>query len=130
MVWTSWGLDRIVILLVGVAYLLTSIQATLFHYRQNFRHPAMWLPVIGGPVMGLIGVSLVLLNARFLLALFRIFLWIVLFAGFVGFYYHLRGVHQRVGGYGMNNVLIGPPILLPLMFGSLTLFGIFAVYWR
>lgn len=36
MVWTQWSLDRVIILLVGVAYLLLWIQVTLSHYRQNF----------------------------------------------------------------------------------------------
>lgn len=119
-----------VILLLGVAYLMISVQVSLFHYRQNFRHPAMWLPVLGGPVIGLCSVLLALLNLHVLLGLFRVLSWVILIAGGTGFYYHFRGVGQRVGGYGMNNILIGPPIVLPLMFSALSIVGLFAAYWR
>lgn len=130
MVWTGWSLARLMILLVGVAYLMISIQVTLLHYRQNFRHPAMWLPVLGGPIIGICAGLLALFNLHLLVGLFIILLWIVLIAGVIGFYYHLRGVGQRVGGYGMNNILVGPPIVLPLMLSALALFGLFAVNWR
>jgi hypothetical protein len=130
MVWRDWSFIRLVILLLGVAYLMISVQVMLFHYRQNFRHLAMWLPVLGGPVIGLCAVLLALLNLHLLLGLFRVLSWVILIAGVVGFYYHLRGVGQRVGGYGMNNILIGPPIVLPLMFSALSIIGLFAAYWR
>lgn len=130
MFWTGWSLARIIVFLVGIAYLMIFIQVTIFHYRQNFRHPAMWLPVIGGPVIGLCAILLALFNIQALLGLFKVLLWVVLGAGLVGFYYHYQGVGQRVGGYGMNNLLVGPPLVLPLMFSALALFGLFAVYWR
>ena len=130
MIWSGWSLARICVFLVGVAYLMIVVQVTLFHYRQNFRNPAMWFPVIGGPLIGLCGALLALWNNHALLGIFRVLLWVGLVAGFIGFYFHLRGVGQRVGGYGMNNLLVGPPVVLPLMFSALALFGLFAAYWR
>lgn len=100
MFWTDWSLDRIVIFLVGLGYLMISIQVTLFHYRQNFRHPTMWVPVFGGPLTGVCAILLALINSRILLGLFQVLLWTTLIAGIAGFYFHYRGVGQRVGGHG------------------------------
>lgn len=130
MIWTGWSLARIVVLLIGVAYLMISLQVTMFHYRQNFRNPAMWVPVISGPIIGLIAVLLALINTGVLLGLFKVLLWIAVLGGMIGFFFHFRGIGQRVDGYVMRNFLIGPPLILPLMFSAMAVFGLFAVYWR
>ena len=130
MLWTGWPLDRVVLLLVGLAYLMIFVQVTMFHYRQNFRNIAMWLPVIGGPLIGAAALLLTLANTGALLGVVRVLLWIGAFAGLIGFYYHFRGVGQRVDGYALRNFLSGPPIVLPLMFSALGVLGLFAAYWR
>lgn len=42
MEWASWSLDRVLILFVSLAFLMIGIQVTLYHYRQNFHHAAMF----------------------------------------------------------------------------------------
>lgn len=130
MLWSGWPLDRALILLVGAAYLALALQAGLFHYRQNFRNPSMWLPVAGGGLIGLAAILLALLNLTLLLPLVTALFWIGLLAGFIGFFYHFRGVGQRVEGYAFRNLLVGPPVILPLLLSILGLAGLLAVYWR
>lgn len=130
MVWTGWELARIIILLTGLAQLMLFIQVTLFHYRQNFRSFSMWLPVIGTPVTGIMAVLLALTNAPGLAGIVQVLFWIILAAGFVGFYYHFRGVGQRVDGYALRNFLVGPPVILPLMVSAVAVIGLFGLYWR
>lgn len=130
MLWTGWTLDRLIILLVGLAYLLIFLQVAMFHYRQNFRNIAMWLPVIGGPLIGAGATLLALANLYALLGLVKVLFWIGLIGGLIGFIYHFRGVGQRVDGYVFRNFLIGPPIILPLMFSALGVVGLIAAYWR
>ncbi len=130
MLWTAWPLDRIIILLVSLAYLLLFVQVTMFHSRQNFRNIAMWAPVIGGALIGSVALLLALVNISVLLGVVKVLFWIGALAGLVGFFYHVRGVGQRVDGYVWRNFLVGPPVILPLMFSALGVVGLFAAYWR
>ncbi|KIL38816.1 hypothetical protein SD70_23810 [Gordoniibacillus kamchatkensis] len=130
MYWSGWPLDRIVVLFVAAAYAFIGIQVTMFHYRQNFHHKSMWGPVLSSPVFFLAGLALALLNLPWLAVLFQILMWVGVAEGFVGFYYHFSGVGVRVGGYEPRNFLIGPPVVLPLMFSSLGALGLLALYWR
>lgn len=129
-VWIGWPLARIVILLVGLAYFLIAVQTAMFHHRQNFRHIAMWGPVAAGPLIGLAAVLLAGTGQRDLLVPTRVLFWAGAASGLLGFYYHFRGVGQRVDGYVPRNFLVGPPVILPLMFGALSVFGLCAIGWR
>ncbi|MGE5529837.1 MAG: hypothetical protein ACM3X6_11955 [Patescibacteria group bacterium] len=115
---------------MGLGYLLVAVQAALFHHRQNFRAPAMWLPVIGGLLIGLFALLWTLADTAALALPVKILFWIGAAAGLAGFYYHFRGVGQRVGGYAYRNFLVGPPVILPLMLSALAAVGLFAAYWR
>jgi lysylphosphatidylglycerol synthetase-like protein (DUF2156 family) len=128
--WTDWPISRVIFLFTGLALLLIFIQVTLFHYRQNFRRWAMWLPVLGSPAVGLVALWLTVNHSPGVRNVAVIFLIVGAIAGLIGFLYHFRGVGQRVGGYKMSNFLVGPPIILPLMITALSALGLIAVYWR
>lgn len=130
MFWTVWSLDRMLILFVSVAFLLLGMQIAMFHYRQNFHHKSMWVPVISSPVFFVSGISLVWLNAPWLRTLFVVLMWLGVLSGAIGFYYHFRGVGVRVGGWAMRNFLIGPPVALPLIYSALCALGFVAIYWK
>ena len=130
MYWDQWTMDRIVILFVSLAFLLIGIQVTLFHYRQNFHNKAMWLPVISAPIYFVVGLVLTWYNATWLHQLFIVLMWIGAVTGLIGFYFHVRGVRLRVGGWALRNVLIGPPIVLPVVFTAISGLGLIALYWK
>jgi hypothetical protein len=50
----------------------------------------------------------------------------------VGFYYHARGVLRRPGGrkHLLYNIMYGPPIFAPLLFGAAGMLGILASLLR
>jgi hypothetical protein len=127
--WSTWSLDRIIIFFVGLAYLLVGVQVTLFHYRQNFHHKVMYSPVITSPLVFISAMLLTFNNAGWAVNLFLVFMFIGAISGLIGFYYHVRGVGLRVGGYETRNFLIGPPVVLPLMFTALAALGMIAVWW-
>ncbi|SHF28630.1 hypothetical protein SAMN05444392_11364 [Seinonella peptonophila] len=130
MYWNGWPLDRILILFIGLAFLLMFVQVTMFHYRQNFHQKAMWIPVIAAPVFFIAGIVLAFYQVSWMKWLFKIFMFIGILDGLIGFYYHFRGVGIRVGGWALRNFLIGPPIILPLVFTALSTLGLIAAYWR
>lgn len=129
MLWDGWPLHRIIILFVGLAFLMMGIQVALFHYRQNFHHKSMWVPVMISPLLFIAGISFSIFKVDWLSNLFVVLLSLGAISGFIGFYFHFRGVGIRVGGWELRNFLIGPPVILPLMFTALSVLGLFAVYW-
>lgn len=130
MYWSHWSLERILILFVSLAFLMIGIQVTLFHYRQNFHHKAMWVPVILSPIFLVAGIALTWYNAAWLHLLFVVFMWFGVVTGLIGFYFHVRGVGIRVGGWALRNFMIGPPAMLPLMFTAISGLGLIALYWK
>jgi hypothetical protein len=128
--WNGWPLDRILIFFVALAFLLIGVQVTLFHYRQNFHHRSMWLPVVSAPIFFAAGILLTFYNAGWLRALFVLCMVIGTINGLVGVYYHARGVRIRVGGWELRNFLIGPPVVLPFLFTAISGLGLIAVFWR
>lgn len=130
MFWNAWTIERVLILFVSLVFLFIGIQVTMSHYRQNFHHKSMWIPVIATPVFFIVGMILVFCNAPWLRSVFIILMWIGVLAGLMGFRYHFRGVGLRVGGRTFHNFLIGPPIILPLLITALSALGLIAMYWR
>ncbi len=126
----TWSLARIILLAVGLAQFLVFVQVTLYHYRQNFRVWPMWIPVFGTSVIGLTALIAALSNWKPLATLAALTFGIGTAAGIIGFYYHYVGVGHRVGGYQLQNFLVGPPIILPLLISALSFLGLLAIYWR
>lgn len=128
MVWTEWSLDRVFILLIGVAYLFVWVQVTLSHYRQNFHKKVMWSPVILSLLISLAAILCTLLNRHAWYALTHGIFWLGVLQGLIGFVFHLSGVHKRVGGLALRNFLTGPPVIMPLLFAFLSVLGLTAIY--
>ncbi|MBC9783951.1 hypothetical protein H1S01_05430 [Heliobacterium chlorum] len=126
--WLGWPIDRVLILFTSVAFVLVAVQVTLFHYRQNFRHWAMWGPVLGLPLAAAIGIALTVRDSVLLRWVFLFALLAELASGLMGFYYHSRGISQRVGGWEVHNIMVGPPPILPVMVSALSLLGLLALY--
>lgn len=130
MYWDAWSLDRLLILFVSAAFAMIGIQVTMFHYRQNFHHKSMWVPVVSAPIFFATGLALTFYHAGWLRLLFVVFMVLGAIDGLIGVYFHAKGVGVRVGGYAMRNFLIGPPVVLPFLFTAISALGLLAVYWR
>ncbi|HUW63449.1 MAG TPA: hypothetical protein VMW83_01950 [Spirochaetia bacterium] len=129
--WYGWPMARVILLFTGIAFLMISLQVTIFHYRQNFRHWAMLGPVIEGPVLGLLTIMLAFYYTPALRSLTIVLLFVGVVSGLAGTVLHVNGIGQRVGGYGESqNYLTGPPLTLPLMVAALSVLGLIALYWR
>lgn len=128
--WDGWPISRVIVLFAAMASLLIFIQVTLFHYRQNFRHWAMWGPVLATPIIGLLLLTLVFYNIPLLRTVTGIFCAVGVLSGLVGFGFHVEGVGERVDGYRMQNFLVGPPVILPLMVAAISTLGLIGLFWR
>ncbi|MBW5446433.1 hypothetical protein GE107_10210 [Cohnella sp. CFH 77786] len=128
--WNGWTLDRVMIFALGLLFLVIFVQVTLFHYRQNFRHWSMWIPVIATPVFGLGLILFAFYHAAWLVSALTVLLSVGIAAGAYGSYMHVQGVGERVGGFELRNFMIGPPLTLPALISAISLLGLIALYWR
>lgn len=127
-IWSGWPVERILYLFLAIVFLAVFVQVTLFHSRQNFRHWAMWLPVIITPTLGILSFLLVVQNVGFLRWLMAATASTGALTGLVGSYFHFVGVGERVDGYTYNNFMVGPPPMLPLLVTSLSALALILLY--
>ncbi len=127
--WSGWTIERIIWLYLFLAFAGLAVQIFLFHYRGNFRHVVMFGPVIAAPIIALCSIILVFYNLDILRSILAVLLTLGVLIGTLGFALHVRSVNLRVGGWQMNNVLTGPPVMLPLTVVAHSLLGLAALYW-
>jgi hypothetical protein len=123
--------QRQVAIAAGVSALLSGFEAYYSHYKNNFQYKIQWSPI---------GVAPVLATAAFASVKSRTIAATLLPAASalasadaaVGFYYHARGVLRRPGGtkHLVYNIIYGPPIFAPLLFGAAGMLGFLASLLR
>ena len=104
------------------------VQVGLMHWRQNFRHWAMWIPVLATPALGVLALLLSWRNVDGLRLIFVLLSAAGVLSGLVGSYFHVEGVGERVDGYTLSNFMVGPPVTLPLLVTALSVLGLIVVY--
>ncbi len=57
---------------------------------------------------------------------------VTLIDGVIGFYFHTRGIERKPGGWRLplTNIVMGPPICGPLLFGVAAYLGLVASFLR
>lgn len=120
-----------VAVVTGVSALLSGFEAYYSHYKNNFRYAAQWSPVILSPLLA--GAAFASVSNRKIAstALPALSLLAGADAG-VGFFYHARGILRRPGGtkHLLYNIMYGPPIFAPLLFGAAAMLGVMASLLR
>ena len=121
--------QRALALLTAASSVLSGLEVAYEHYRGSYSRRVMYTPVILSGVLAAAGIT-----AFFSRRAARWFLRIasavtLLDAGF-GFYFHIRGVARKPGGWRlpMTNMIMGPPIFAPLLFGTAAYLGMIASY--
>jgi hypothetical protein len=115
----------------GLSSILAGLEVTYEHYRGSYSRRLMYTPVIVAPL--LVGAGLWAMKsrraARTVLPLVSA---VTLADGLVGFYYHLRGVARKPGGWRvpLMNMNMGPPSFAPLLFGIPAYIGLVASLMR
>ena len=101
------------------------------HYKGSYSNPVMYTPVVLSGALA--GASL--LGAFNRKAARTILRWVsvaTLADGIIGFFFHVRGVARKPGGWSLpvTNIVMGPPIFAPLLFGTSAYLGLMASYLR
>jgi hypothetical protein len=123
--------QRQVAIVTGVSALLSGFEAFYSHYKNNFRFAVQWTPIILAPALAAAAFTSVKSRRVARTALPALSVLASADAA-VGFYYHGRGVLRRPGGakHLLYNVMYGPPIFAPLLFGAAGMLGLLASLLR
>ena len=123
--------QRQVAMVTGISALLSGFEAYYSHYKNNFRYWVQWTPVILAPVLA--GTAFTSIKSRRVATIALPAVSALAGAdAAVGFYYHARGVLRRPGGSKrlLYNIMYGPPIFAPLLFGAAGMLGVLASLLR
>lgn len=101
----------------AMASLLSGLEVTYEHYRGSYSQRVMYTPVLLSVALTLAGIGAVFSRwaARILLPIASL---LTVVDGAAGFYFHVRGVARKPGDFRVPvmNVIMGPPLLAPLLF--------------
>ncbi|HEY1578003.1 MAG TPA: hypothetical protein VGF82_13115 [Terracidiphilus sp.] len=123
--------QRSLALTVAATSVASGLEVGYEHYKGSYSNPVMYTPIVlsgalaGAAVLG----SLNGWSARVILRTVSI---VTLADGVIGFFFHVRGVARKPGGWNLTitNIVMGPPIFAPLLFGTSAYLGLLASYLR
>ena len=123
--------QRSLCFVVAATSVASGLEVGYEHYKGSYSNPVMYTPVaLSGALAGsgLLGVF----SRWGACTILRWVSIVTLADGIVGFFFHVRGIARKPGGWGLpvTNVVMGPPIFAPLLFGTSAYLGLMASYLR
>ncbi len=121
--------QRSMSLLVFGTSIVSGAEVAYEHYRGSYSNPVMYSPVILSGVLSVAGIA-GFFSRRMAETFLRYTSWITLADGLIGFGFHVRGIARKPGGWRMPivNLVMGPPVFAPLLFGTSAYLGVIASY--
>lgn len=123
--------QRSLSLMAGASSILSGLEVSYEHYRGSYGQKVMWTPVILSGALAGAGVW-GFFNRWAARTVLRWTSAATLLDSVIGFYFHVRGISRKPGGWQMPvaNIVMGPPIAAPLLFGVSAYLGLIASYLR
>lgn len=123
--------QRTLCLIVAATSVASGLEVGYEHYKGSYSNPVMYTPVALSGALALAGL-MGALNKRAARTVLRWVSAVTLADGVIGFFFHVRGIARKPGGWGLplTNVVMGPPIFAPLLFGTSAYLGLMASYLR
>ena len=123
--------QRSLCLIVSATSVASGLEVAYEHYKGSYSNPVMYTPVVLSGTLATAGMLGVFSRA----AARTILRWVsvvTLADGIIGFGFHVRGVARKPGGWRLpvTNIVMGPPIFAPLLFGTSAYLGLMASYLR
>ena len=121
--------QRSMALLVAGSSLVSTLEVGYEHYKGSYSNPVMYTPIVLGSSLTLASAAAIF-SRRVATTWMRWLSYITLADGFIGFCFHIRGVARKPGGWRMpvTNIVMGPPLFAPLLFGTSAYLGVIASY--
>ena len=110
---------------------ISGLEVAYEHYKGSYSNPVMYSPVLLSAL--LTGASAAgIFSRRAAVTFLRYTAFITLADGVIGFGFHIRGIQRKPGGWRIPvvNIIMGPPIFAPLLFGTAAYLGFIASYLR
>jgi hypothetical protein len=121
--------QRSMSLLVAGTSVVSGMEVAYEHYKGGYSNPVMYTPVI---LSGVLTASALagFFSRRMATTFLRYTAFLTLADGIIGFGFHVRGVARKPGGWRLpiTNIVMGPPIFAPLLFGTSAYLGVIASY--
>jgi hypothetical protein len=123
--------QRALALIAGLSSILSGLEVTYEHYRGSYGQRVMYTPVILSPALLVAGIW-AYRDRRAAHTLLPAVSLAVLADSVIGFGFHVRGIRRKPGGWRLPivNIIMGPPIFAPLLFGISGYLGLLATFLR
>ena len=123
--------QRSLAVVTAASSLVSGLEVSYEHYKGSYSNLIMYSPVVSSGALTVAGV-LGALSRRAAQTVLRGTAVLTLLDGIVGFGFHIRGIHRKPGGWRLplTNMIMGPPIFAPLLFGTAAYLGLMASYLR
>lgn len=121
--------QRSMALLVAGTSIVSGMEVAYEHYKGSYSNPVMYTPVVLSGVLA--GAAIAGFFSRSAAqTVMRWAAYATLADGIIGFGFHVRGVARKPGGWRLpvTNIVMGPPIFAPLLFGTSAYLGVLASY--
>jgi hypothetical protein len=123
--------QRSLALVTAASSFVSGLEVAYEHYKGSYGNLMMYTPVIlsgaltGAAVAGFFSRKAARTVLRWTAAA-------TLADGIIGFGFHIRGIQRKPGGWRLplTNIIMGPPIFAPLLFGTAAYLGFMASYLR
>jgi hypothetical protein len=123
--------QRVLSLMAGTSSVLAGLEVSYEHYKGSYGQKVMWTPVALSGAMTVAGIwgFFSTWAARTILRWTSL---VTLIDAVVGFFFHVRGIARKPGGWRLpvENIVMGPPIFAPLLFGVSAYLGLIASFLR
>jgi len=121
--------QRSLSLLTAATSIVSGLEVAYEHYRGSYSRRVMYTPVILSALLAAAGLA-AFFSKRAARTVLRLVSAVTLIDAMIGFYFHVRGIHRKPGGWRlpMTNMIMGPPIFAPLLFGTSAYLGLIASY--
>ncbi|MBV9676203.1 MAG: hypothetical protein JO185_07710, partial [Acidobacteriaceae bacterium] len=119
--------QRWLALMVGMSSVLGGLEVAYEHYRGSYSRRIMYTPVMLSGTL-VIGGFAGFFSGRAARIPLRCVSLITLADSMIGFYFHVRGIQRKPGGWRLPiaNMVMGPPVFAPLLFGVSAYLGLLA----
>ena len=123
--------QRSLALVTAASSFVSGLEVSYEHYKGSYSNLAMYTPVLlSGTVTGAAITGF--FSRRAAQTVMRWASALTLADGIIGFGFHIRGIQRKPGGWRIPivNIIMGPPIFAPLLFGTAAYLGFMASYLR
>lgn len=123
--------QRSLSLVTAASSFVSGLEVGYEHYKGSYSNLIMYSPVIlSGVLTG--AACCAFFSRRAAETVLRVTSAITLADGIIGFGFHIRGIQRKPGGWRLpiTNIIMGPPIFAPLLFGTAAYLGFMASYLR